>query len=264
MEKQDEFKVLWNSNATFAPTGYGTVTNNIVYRLLKQGVNVRVAANYGLEGAALGFNDLIQYPRLWGEFGEDALKLIIDNWKPTVLVTLYDIWVGARSNNLGADWFSKLHPRWIPWIPVDHLPIPDAVADQARKAYKPVAMSQFGKKELENIGLKPHYIPHGVETDVFKPEDKTLAKQWLDKHSFPFDTRNQAKFDENSFIVGLNAANKDPFRKDYARMFSAFQIFLEQNPDAKKDARFHVHSWVTFPGGFNLHHLAQKLELPST
>jgi glycosyltransferase involved in cell wall biosynthesis len=258
-----KMKVLWSSNATFAPTGYGTQTNLAAYGLLRSGFDVRVAANYGLEGAALGFNDLVQYPRLFAEFGEDALKLIIDTWKPDVFVTLYDIWIGARSNHFGiGSWFAALHPRWIPWIPIDQYPIPDPVVDQAQKAYKCVAMSEFGRKELERVGIKAACIPHGIDTKVFKPAaDKKACKAWLGKHSSAASAENGLGIDENSFVVGINAANKDPFRKDFARMFTAFQIFLENNPDAKKDARLFVHSWMQFPGGFNLYHLAKKLAI---
>jgi glycosyltransferase involved in cell wall biosynthesis len=44
-------------------------------------------------------------------------------------------------------------------------------------------------------------------------------------------------------------------------MFAALQIFLDQNPDAKKDTKFNVHSWIKFPGGFDLQALAKKLNV---
>jgi glycosyltransferase involved in cell wall biosynthesis len=258
-----KLKVLWSSNAAFAPTGYGTVTGNLVYRLLNAGYDLRVAANYGLEGAALRFNNLLQYPRLFTEFSEDALFLIIDSWKPDVLITLNDVWVGGTPSKLNGKphWFAELHPRWIAYFPVDSYPVADPVLEEAKLAYKAVSMSKYGQDELARNGLKSTLIPHGVETSVFKPHDKKAAKTWLQGRSVPMSLQQQKKINPETFVVGINASNKDPFRKDFARMFSAFQMFLEQNPDARKDSCLYLHTWIQFPGGFDLEHLARKLQI---
>ena len=47
------FKILWWSNASFTPTGYGVGTNGVVYPL-NEHYDVRVVCNYGLEGRAMG------------------------------------------------------------------------------------------------------------------------------------------------------------------------------------------------------------------
>ena len=113
-------------------------------------------------------------------------------------------------------------------------------------------MSEFGKREFERFGIKTELISHGVDTTIFKPENKSEAKEWLEKHSVPLNREKPAKIDENSFVVGINAANKDPFRKDFGRMFTAFQIFLDQNPDAKKDAQIHFMLGFIFPAASTL------------
>jgi glycosyltransferase involved in cell wall biosynthesis len=130
-------------------------------------------------------------------------------------------------------------------------------------AFKPVAMSEFGLRECKRVKLdNAVLIPHGVETPTFKPLNKKECRAYLEKHTMPLNpTQHRVKYEKDDFIVGLNCANKDPFRKDYARMFAAFQIFLDQNPDAKKDAKFNVHSWLKFPGGFDLCALARKLDV---
>jgi glycosyltransferase involved in cell wall biosynthesis len=259
-----KLKVLWWSNAAHTGTGYGVQTSNVVYRLLKRGFDVRVSTNFGLEGAALGFNDLIQYPRTgFSEFGEDCLKLVIDNWKPHVLVTLFDVWIGAFSKYFGEkDWLSQIHNRTIAWLPVDSDPVADVVADQASKVYRAVAMSKFGQTELKRVGVKSELIPHGVESQVFKPAiDKKASKLWLEKHSCPINLAAPAKIAVDDFVVGVNAANKDPSRKDYARMLIAFKLFLDQCPEAKKNAKLYLHTWLSFPGGTDIRGLAHKLGL---
>jgi glycosyltransferase involved in cell wall biosynthesis len=42
----------------------------------------------------------------------------------------------------------------------------------------------------------------------------------------------------------MNSANKDPYRKDFPRALTALQIFLQNNPDAQKDTRMYIHSWM--------------------
>lgn len=100
--QNQKLKVLWWSNGLHVGTGYGVQTNNVVFRLQKQGIDVRVAANYGQQGTALDYNGVKQYGTSGlSELGEDDLKCVIDNWKPHVLVTLYDVWLGAFSKILG-------------------------------------------------------------------------------------------------------------------------------------------------------------------
>jgi glycosyltransferase involved in cell wall biosynthesis len=163
-------------------TGYGVQTCNTVFRLHQLGYNIRVASNYGQQGAALDYNGVKQYGTSGlSEFGEDDLYSVVRNWRPHVLVTLFDIWIGAYSKSLGPDWLSKIHNRWVAWLPVDSEPVAQPVADQAGKAYKAVAMSMFGQQQLIKAGVKADYIPHGVDTAIFKPAAKPQAnKAWLE------------------------------------------------------------------------------------
>lgn len=256
-----KLKVLWWSNAVHVGSGYGVQSANVTYRLLAMGYDVRVAANYGLDGAALGFNNLIQYPRTgFSELGEDTLKLVIDNWKPHVLISLFDVWISAYSKIYGKDWLANIHPRTIAWLPVDSEPIAEAVADQARKMYRAVAMSQFGQRMLKNADVKALYIPHGVETQIFKPaEDKAACKTWLNKHTVSINPQTKAVFNDNDFIVHVNKANKDRERSGLDSALVAFKYFLDANPDAKKDAKLNLHTWVDFPGGVPIRKMCHDL-----
>lgn len=279
VNKNQGLKVLWNSNAPFAPTGYGTVSSNVCYPLLYEGFDVRVAANYGLESATLGFRNfereqrytaatgkqpvntsLSIYPRLWTEWIDEVLDMVIKAWKPDVFVTLYDIWVGGLPSKVTGkpNWFHDLHPRWVAWFPVDTDPIGKPILDKARLAYKRVAMSRFGQDQLKKNGLDSTLIPHGVETSVFKPLDRKASRVWRQSHTAPLCLEAPAKIEEGSFVVGINASNKDPYRKDFERMTKAFKIFLEQNPDARKESVLDFHTWMEFPGGFDQEALCKQ------
>jgi glycosyltransferase involved in cell wall biosynthesis len=69
-------------------------------------------------------------------------------------------------------------------------------------------------------------------------------KPWVSERGVPFDINAQTSITEDSFLIMMNGANKDPYRKAFPRMFTAIQIFLEQNPDAVRDTRVYVHSWM--------------------
>jgi glycosyltransferase involved in cell wall biosynthesis len=547
----EKLKVLWWSNGVHVGSGYGVQTNNVVFRLERLGFDMRVSANFGQQGAALDYNGVKQYANNGlSDYGEDDLKSVIDNWRPHVLITLFDVWIGKFSRVFGEDWLSKLHNRWIAWCvpkdtevftdegllrideaqnakfvfgvdgwnpikkwlcfepyaktveietddacltltadnpvwtqrgwvqaqelyigdlvylysgnpneyllekiktlrrqetnsrtmglhcgdsgwrrinnsdylptknaqgihsyiadsndlqfrrsnicvaertaglplccknkrrhpketqqrgnmlpknriqhevcrfpsssldfewdntlssseenasgnnftvyrttankglqlslrrgrfqdsnestgtkqqtwqrirrirkndkskvskvydlsttngnfyannilihncPVDSEPVAEPVVDQAGKAYRAVAMSLFGQKELLKAGVKAEYIPHGCETDVFKPAaDKTASKVWLEKHSMPINPANPATINTSDFVVGVNAANKDPTRKDYDRMLLSLKIFFDNCPEARKNTKLYLHTWPTFPGGTDIRGLSHQ------
>jgi glycosyltransferase involved in cell wall biosynthesis len=128
---------------------------------------------------------------------------------------------------------------------VDHEPIPESTLIQAKLAFRVVAPTLFGINEFRRNDVDAVYIPFGVNTGVYKPpEDKTALKPWVGQRGVPFDTRAQTQISEDSFLIMMNGANKDPYRKAFMPMFNAIRIFLEQNPDAKRVTRVYVHSWM--------------------
>jgi len=256
-----DFKILWWSNAHWAGTGYGLGTKHVVYKL-NEYYDTACLASYGLEGGALSFNGMKVFPRLFDPYGIDAAELICRNWEPDIMITLFDIWIGSSGLMRGErDWFKKIHPYWVPYFPVDHDPVPIPTLEQAQQAFKCVSMSRFGREQLRKKGLGSTYIPHGVDTKVFAPpEDKKANKKWLyERVSAPMYERNKLPWDDETFVIGKNAANKDTKRKNYDRDFKAINIFFEQNPDAKKDTRIHLHTIPTFPGGFPLNDMADMM-----
>jgi glycosyltransferase involved in cell wall biosynthesis len=121
-------------------------------------------------------------------------------------------------------------------------------------------MSLFGKNELQNIGINATYIPHGVNTDNYKPvEDNSEQKKWLwETAGTPLNPNKSLSWDvEDLFIIGKNAANKDTKRKGYDKEMRAIRIFLDENPDAAKNTRIYWHTDPRFPGGFPLDHYAK-------
>lgn len=237
-------RILWNSNAPWAATGYGQQTAQVVTRLKKEKYEVAIASNYGLEASTTTWNTdyglVPVYPRGMELYSNDVIPAHMHDWSQrdkdakNLLITLYDVWVFRGSK--WDDW------NIASWVPIDHLPAPTEVVNWcAKKNVTPIAMSKFGKSMLENVGLESEYIPHAVES-IFQPTEKlqTLDGDFISGREF-------IKVPEDKFVVGMNAANKGvvPNRKAFGENLLAFSMFAQKH----KDAVLYLHTDFSGSGG---------------
>lgn len=215
-------KILWASNAPWAPSGYGGQTLQVVRRLKAAGHDIAVAANYGLQARVMIDEELLPgvpiLPSQYDGIGNDILPAHFSAWaegEPALLITLYDVWPYQRERFRDINLAS--------WVPVDHYPVPPVVADWCRE-HDTIAMSRFGQERLAATDITSTYIPHAIER-VFSP----VA-----------DARTQLGWDDDRFVVVINAANKGsaPMRKAWSEMFGAMGIFMATHPDV----RLHLHT----------------------
>lgn len=246
--------VGWVSNAPWAATGYGEQTAQVTQRLQADGHDVGIFSNYGLEGAASEWQGMRVWPRGAEQYSNDVtpaqMQEHFQNSKSDtpLLITLYDVWVFK-----GAQW-----DNWpiASWVPVDHAPCPAEVARWlAKPNVTPIAMSKFGKQQLENIGLESLYVPHAIDTKTFKPTP------YLINDKGEHVTGNELiGFGEDKFIVMFAAANKGvyPSRKAFAENLIAFRMFS----DLHDDAVLYLHTeQFGGMGGINLNDLLSAIEL---
>lgn len=210
-------KLLWASNAPWCPTGYGTQTNQVTARLKAAGVDVAIAANFGISSRTVEHNGIRVYPHGW----ESASNDVIPPWalhhfagEPGWLVTLTDVWT------LKSPEYMTMNMAC--WVPVDHTPVPLAVKTFFEKTGAvPIAMSRHGQRELEKAGLEALYAPHAIDTNVYAPKPMNEA-------------RAAAGLPQDAFVVGMVANNKGrtPARKSFPEAFLAFSAIRRQYPDA--------------------------------
>jgi glycosyltransferase involved in cell wall biosynthesis len=237
-------RILWNSNAPWAPTGYGMQTAQVVRRLKQNNYDVAIAPNYGLEGASTiwptQFGDVEVYPRGDENYSNDVVPAHMYDWSKrnpdakNLLITLYDVWVfkGAK----WADW------NVASWVPIDHLPAPHDVVKWCKQDFvTPIAMSKFGKAMLENVNVECEYVPHALEK-IYRPTNqiRTLDGDVITAREF-------IGIDEDKFVVGMNAANKGvvPNRKAFGENILAFSMFAQKHDDAV----LYLHTNVFGAGG---------------
>lgn len=205
-------RILWSSNTPLTNSGYGTQTAAFVPRLKALGHDVAVFAFYGCDGSVLEWDGVTIYPKHLDPFGNDIVGGHARHFRADCVLTLIDAWVMAPEKWGGVP--------WVAWAPVDTDPISAAVTQQLHKCFQPIAYSRFGEQQMRAVGLDPLYVPHGIDTAVYRPRPTREAKQAL---GWP----------EDRFVVGIVAANKGyPGRKAWEQQLRAFADFKRQHADS--------------------------------
>lgn len=238
-------KILWHSNAPWAPTGYGQQTALFTPKIRALGNDVAISAFWGLGGSKMEWEGMKVYPgdENWGNRLLPAYAAHHAEGEPTgcQIITLMDVWV------LNNDAHSQL--RMASWVPVDHDPVPPNVVRGFEKyGIDAIAMSRFGQKALQAEGIDAMYVPHGVDTNLFQPQGgRERVRQAM---GFPSD----------AFVVGMVANNKgtNPPRKAFPQAFEAVGQLARERDDVF--LYVHAEKWGVY-GGLNLPTLAEKVGL---
>lgn len=233
-------KILWHSNAPFSQTGYGNQTDIFSRALAKRGHEVIISSYWGQRGARLKSGDITILPGSHDDYGNDILETHYQVHQPDVFLALMDVWV-----------LNPTATQTIPlaaWTPVDHQPIPPATKTHLRAIRHPIAMSRFGERMMRQAGFDPFYVPHAVETEVYKPLDEAGRA----------DARKLWQVGDEKLFAITVAANKGT-RKNLDRLLKAWARFVETHPDAllyiHSDPRPHMH-------GHDLEQLVELYEIP--
>ena len=240
MEKnKKKLRVMWNSNAIWSPSGYGTQIQEILPNIVKEGYPTACVDFYGLEGGILEIDGIKHYPRIADIWGGDGMINHGTDFQADVIITLQDIWV-LDPNHMRAI------KRLICYVPVDHEPIPPAILERLRLCYRVIAPSPFAHRELLDKGIHSTYIPWTVNTEVFKPMGK--KEEFKKGLGIPTDY----------FVFGMVAANKDnPPRKSFQEVMDAFKMFHDKHPKSC----IYFHTLIDQAGGFPIREYAKVLKL---
>jgi FkbM family methyltransferase len=228
----------------WTPTGYGTQTGVFTPRIRDLGHDVALSVYYGLQGAQMQWNGMTCYPSYSAPYGADVIvphalkhfgaescRSIEEASARGIIITLGDVWTFESplldQLCVGA------------WTPVDHLQVPEVTSGWLRvMGAIPIAMSRFGEGVLAGeLGLKPLYVPHGIDTSVFCPGDKAAA-------------RAATGLPPDAFVVAMVANNigRDGNRKAFAEQITAFAELHRRH----KDTMMILHTDVDQPAGMRL------------
>lgn len=211
-------RILWVSNASWVPTGYGNQTKVTLPALQALGHNVGLFAYYGLDGAIVDMGGMIVYPSGTVPWGNDLVRAHAQQHKADLVISLMDVWVQEFWN----DRFAEIGMRFAPWTPIDMTPVPEKIVERLRGVTSIIAMSRYGEAQLRQAGFdNVVYIPHAVDVNVFRPLDQAECRRALG-------------IADDRFVIGMVAANTGrPSRKAIPEQILAFSKFRAQNPAAK-------------------------------
>ena len=242
------------SNTPGMPTGYGNQAMLLAERMIRHGIKFAAQSNYGLQGVkgelTIAGKKVPHYPQGLSMYSLDVMPAWAKDWANQnpdlrhVLFTLYDVWV-----------YNKLQYDDLiaSWVPLDHITLPPGVREfLVRDNVLPITMSPHGQRQLEQAGIDSVYIPHGIDTKVYKPTDKIQGKPAREYMGVPDD----------AFLVGMVAANKangSIHRKAYAENLLAFAMHLKKYPNSY----LYIHSEPSRAyGGFDLSVLLPMVGIP--
>jgi glycosyltransferase involved in cell wall biosynthesis len=160
------------------------------------------------------------------------------------LFTLYDVWI---YNQL------KFDDPIISWVPIDHVNlVPDVARFLSRPNVTPVTMAPHGQRLLEKAGIESTYIPHAIDTRLYKPTETIAGKPAREFIGIP----------EDAFLVTMVSANKAngiQHRKGLGEALTSFSIYQRENP--KAHLYLHMEPGNAY-GGFVIPRLLQTLGIP--
>lgn len=204
--------------------------------------NIAQFAWYGLDGGVHHVDGFRVYPKFDDPYGNDVIGAHTKHFGANIVITLIDIWVMRGTAN------SIAPALWLPWLPIDHDPIPEEFFRSLTGAYRPLTYAKWGHQMLTKAGMENTYIPHGIDTSVFKvlaPREQILK------------FKRELTGIEDCHLSVIVAANKGfPDRKWFQGQLEAWRDFAADKPEA----RVYLH---TLPnqayGGVNFEKLAAQL-----
>jgi len=232
-------KYLWMSTSSNITTGYGILTKNVVERLIKKGVNIKLLGMQNIGHQKEEYN----LPMLDDIYSSDALDFYTKLYGIDYVITVLDNFVSVY--HYLPKLLRELKVGHICHVTINSLPPSPLLTNKIKNANFWIAPSKFVEKALLDIGYdknRVHYIPHGVDTNIFKP----LPKEETEKHKEMIGY-------EDKFIF-LAVATNTGFEKNWQGLFYAYKIFLQMTG---ANTILHCHTSPNYPGGYDLEALAK-------
>lgn len=144
-------------------------------------------------------------------FGGDSLLEHFRRGGYHAVVTLVDPW--------GMNPAVMKQVPWFPFAPIDTQPVSPRNVEALKACVRPIALTQWGIEQLQQVGLNPFYLPHGYDPAIWHPSDRSQAREAL---GIPPEVFFAA-------FVGVN--DSLPSRKGIAELLFAWHIFRSQHED---------------------------------
>ena len=251
---EKKIKIFTISDMPLSPSGVGIQTKNVIESLLKTG-----------KFQVITFGGAIKHPKHdpirteeWGEdwtifpvdgFGNpDMVRSVIRNHRPDLL------WFMTDPRFFG--WLWEIEDEIRSQIPMvyyhvwDNFPAPMYNAKFYNSTDVICAISKVTHAIVEEVApeVESYYIPHAVDSEVFKPLGRIAAENLR---------KNQLEDSKDKFVFFWN--NRNARRKQSGTLLYWFKEFLERVGEDK--ATLIMHTEPKDPNGQDLEHIAKELNM---
>jgi glycosyltransferase involved in cell wall biosynthesis len=260
-------KIMGHSNHFEVDSGYGTQIKTALLTWAELGYEVALSAFHGQQGfyweweLAPGLKCPV-YPAGQHPYGGDSVGMHARHWGADLVISLMDQWAMSHETLDGIPFAC--------WMPVDTtntrnpkcaLGFHDANSLASWRESVPIAMSEHGRDVLTywqeqfnqvnppklNRRTPVLYVPHAVNTDVFKPHEHRAEMR-------------EAMGIDGMFAISLVAANRDKGgRKAFPEQIEAFAGLHAAHPDTV----LMLHTEEDNPHGVNLRRMCERIGLPA-
>jgi glycosyltransferase involved in cell wall biosynthesis len=245
-------KILIHSNGPHVPSGYGKQARYAGKILRDLGHEVAFSCFSGLGGQPIRWDGYTLLPSGALDFSPDTMVAHALTMGADLVLPIMDFFklspASAQWHQATADYPMKMGAFIIADCTAENGG-PSMLDQQTIPMFgpHPIAVSRFGIERLQALGYGTEeypcsYLPHCVDTSVFKPPaDRAAARREL---GTPGD-----------FVIGIMGANSDGIRKNFQGQLAAFQRFSKRH----KEAYLALFTVADSPRGLPLSQMAQDL-----
>ena len=216
-------RILIHSNGPMIYSGYGVQCKLMLQQFKAAGYPVACSVLTGLHGSPIRWDGITLFPSGRLEYSPDVLLGHADMFQADIIFTIMDL---HKLIPVAAELRKR---NVMSWLPVDCEPIGklDRAALNMIQPH-PLAMSRFVEKQITDAKFDCTYIPHAIDTEVYKPPKDRLAF----RRELAANVGLEPDAFDETFMVGLCAANNDIVRKAFPEQLRAFQRFHRKHKNS--------------------------------
>jgi len=216
--------ILWLSDGCYLTTGYATITRKALNYLTELGWDTNHLSHTAqhqtmMAGTTLEDNEILNF-KIYGAgiqpYCQDIMTQRIRELDVRIFGILLDTFMCYP-------WLLNIDltpAKSFFYFPSDGGGFPLGCEQILRKVDLPIAMSKYAQKQVKELfNIDSEYIPHAIETDVYKPLNEQERATGKAKMGLT-----------GKFVVGVVARNQG--RKMLDRTLKSFAIFARQVPEA--------------------------------
>ncbi len=207
------------------------------------------------------------YPVPGDKWGQMTMEKTINEEKPDIVLAIGDTWMVEHINHLP----NRKAFKFVFYMAIDGEPTPEnMIAEEggrlrkidwkavATSADHVVAFGPFGMKCINNMTgdttCKIH-VPHGADTNVFRPAKDDDEKMRLRKQHFPM-------LNEDAFLVGFFSRNQP--RKAIDKLIHAMSIMQHEHEVPERPIYLYMHCAFEDKTGWNIPGLTKYYKFKSS